>query len=60
MKTFGIAFPSETYDTYEEALKAAAEMLNESEIASGVYIYEAKRPVHVNGKRVIETAEVKS
>ena len=46
-KCYGIAFPSECFETEEAAMKCAIDMLKEDEISTGVYVFAATEMVHL-------------
>lgn len=53
-KRFGIAFPSEVFDSKDEAMKYATDLLTEEEISAGLYVFEASAMVHLKTKKTVE------
>ena len=56
-KRYGIVFPSECFETKEEAMKYATDLLTEEEISVGLYVFESSNMTHLkNSKSVVEVA----
>lgn len=56
-KRYGVVFPNELFETQEEAVKYASDLLTEEEIGAGLYVFEAVSLQHYKSRRVVEASE---
>lgn len=53
-KRYGIAFHTEIFDTKDEAMKCATDLLIEEEITAGLYVFEASAMVHLKTEKMVK------
>ena len=58
-KRYGIVFPSEAFETLEEATEYAAKMVSEDEIYAGVYVVEAAQMLHFRCNKEVKVKRCK-
>lgn len=52
-KRYGIVFPSETFDTLDEATEYAAKLVSEEDISAGVYVFAAQEIRHFKADKKV-------